>query len=78
MCRECLQTPCHPSCPNYSPTSNPNLPICNVCNEPILTGEEYWENSMDEVIHEDCVSGMSWREFAAWCGAKIKIMGEYD
>lgn len=40
MCSECLQSPCHPRCPNYDP---PVFDECDCCGSEIYEGEDYWE-----------------------------------
>lgn len=40
MCSECLQTPCHPRCPNYDP---PVWGECDCCGSEIYDGDYYYE-----------------------------------
>ena len=50
MCSECLQTPCHPRCPNA-----PEQPIyaeCDECGDTIYEGNECYEIG----DHTFCVS----------------------
>ena len=72
MCDLCLQTPCHPRCPNYS-SINTHV-YCNRCGEMIQIGEEYIENKDGEIIHLDCVYGV--RDLLDWFGENINVIEE--
>ena len=52
MCKECLQTPCHPRCPN---ADGPEVfGECDGCGNEIYDGDEYYE--IDGKIYcEDCI-----------------------
>lgn len=54
MCDICLHNPCVPRCPNYSPAKSDIY--CEICDEPILSGEPYIENHKQECIHLDCAN----------------------
>ena len=41
MCEQCLQTPCHPRCPNAPEPKS--VFVCSGCNEKIYDGDSYWE-----------------------------------
>ena len=56
MCVECLQTPCHPRCPNA-----PDPPVvhrCSHCNGKIRAGDTYYDID-GEPWCEDCISSQS-------------------
>ena len=72
MCSVCLNTPCHPRCPNYSPPKTTHY--CSICNEGIYDGEEYFENENGDIAHWECIEEMTRREFIEWMGYKIKSM----
>ena len=74
MCSVCLNTPCHPRCPNYSPPKTTHY--CSICNEGILDGEEYIENDCGEYRHYDCFSGM--KDLLEWLGYSVKTMSDWD
>lgn len=72
LCDLCLQNPCHPRCPNYSPTDT--YIRCDRCGETIQIGEEYIENEDGEIIHLDCAYGV--RDLLDWLGENINVMEE--
>ncbi len=75
MCEVCLQSPCHPRCPNYS-SINTHV-YCDKCGEMIEVGDEYIENVVaGKFAHYDCFSGL--RDFLDWFGGNIKTMEEED
>lgn len=66
MCQVCLQTPCHPRCPNAP--EPPKVYTCKICGEPIVEGEEYYE--MDaEFYHEECFEDNAVQILMDECGA---------
>ena len=51
MCKECLQTPCHPRCPN---AEEKVVCYCELCGNEIYEGETMY--AIDDMkICEDCV-----------------------
>ena len=72
MCEICGQSPCHPRCPNYSPTGNEIM--CEICANPILDGEEYVENELGYLAHYECLNTV--RQTVDWLGFDIKTMGD--
>lgn len=52
MCAECLQTPCHPRCPN-APDPEPVF-VCDGCGRDICVGEHVWRVAQ-EVYCEQCI-----------------------
>lgn len=72
MCEVCLQNPCHPRCPNYSPI-NTHIYCCK-CGEIIEIGEEYLENLNGEAAHLDCFYSI--RDLLEWHGEDIKVIEE--
>lgn len=62
-------------CPNYIPPKSQHY--CNVCDEPILNGEEYIVNDYGEHMHYDCIQGT--RGLLSWLGYDVKYMeNEHD
>lgn len=51
MCEECLQTPCHPRCPNAAHTA---MYYCSICGTEIYEGDTMYVIE-DENICEECV-----------------------
>lgn len=52
MCHICLQTPCHPRCPN---ANEPDLfALCVNCDRKIFEGDDYYELD-GEPWCEDCI-----------------------
>lgn len=75
MCSECLQTPCHPRCPNYEPPKVSHY--CSICNEGIYDEEEYIINEDNEYAHWECVDHA--RDLAKFLGYEIKTMkGDFE
>ena len=74
MCRECRQTPCHPSCPNYQKPIRQLF--CSKCREEILDGEEYIENDDGDIRHYECFNYH--RELANWLGYDVKTYWSED
>ena len=72
MCLYCLQNPCPPGCPNYSPPKSQLY--CDVCGEGIYEGEEYIENIDGETRHYECFRGM--RDLLEWLGYETKNIGD--
>lgn len=66
MCSICMQTPCHPRCPNAPDL----LPVyrCGKCSERIFEGDRYFE-SQEGYICEDCLNDMSSEEL-------LELLGE--
>ena len=58
MCEICRQTPCHNMCPNYIDTRQV-IGTCSVCGQEILTGDEIYQITEIEAIHEKCVQGFT-------------------
>lgn len=52
MCNTCLQHPCHPRCPQYSPPKT-NI-YCCICGDGIYEGNEYIKNIDGEYAHWEC------------------------
>jgi hypothetical protein len=52
MCSECLQTPCHPRCPN-APEPDA-VYYCERCGKRIYDGDGYYD-LCDEIWCEECV-----------------------
>ena len=52
MCMTCLQSPCHPRCPNAPEPDG--VYTCNHCGEKIIEGEEYFRID-DDYYHDDCL-----------------------
>lgn len=52
MCEQCLQTPCHPRCPNAP--EPPVVFICSGCSEKIYEGDPYWD-ILGEQFCERCI-----------------------
>jgi hypothetical protein len=52
VCDICLQTPCHPRCPNAP--EPPTVYICSGCGEPIYDGQDVW-HIMGEQWCEHCI-----------------------
>ena len=71
MCKECLQTPCHPRCPN-APEPQP-VETCYKCTEGIFPGDEYAK--IDGVCYcESCIDDMPYSVLipllgGEWCKA---------
>lgn len=75
MCDVCLQTPCHPRCPNAP--EPPTVYTCKHCGEPIVAGEEYCEFDGD-YYHEDCFSDCAETILFEQCGATRGTAEEDD
>ena len=69
MCALCLQTPCHPRCPN-APEREP-IKTCVRCDEGILAGDKYF-GSEDGSICEECMDGMKASEILELLGEELK------
>ena len=54
MCDICLQTPCHPRCPNAPEPEEIPVFVCSGCSREILDGEDYWE-ILGEQWCEECI-----------------------
>ena len=52
MCDICLQSPCHPRCPNAA--DPPAVFVCSGCGDDICDGDDYWD-IMGEQFCENCV-----------------------
>lgn len=52
MCDICLQSPCHPRCPNAP--DPPGVYVCSGCSSIIRDGEDYWD-IMGEQWCEGCI-----------------------
>lgn len=52
MCDICLQSPCHPRCPNAP--DPPAVYICSGCGHTIREGDDYWE-VLGEQFCGDCI-----------------------
>lgn len=72
MCKYCLQNPCVPGCPNYTPNSYDYY--CSICGNGIQNGEDYVVNEDKEFAHWECVS--YGRDLANWLGLEIKVMND--
>lgn len=66
MCMVCMQTPCHPRCPNAS-VPKP-LYQCSVCGTGIYEGDKYYRDGAREICGE-CMDDMSAEEM-------LKLFGE--
>ena len=51
-CDICLQSPCHPRCPNAA--DPPAVFVCSGCGRDIYDGDDYWD-IMGEQFCERCV-----------------------
>lgn len=69
MCRLCMQTPCHPRCPNA--TEPEPLYRCNVCDEGIYEGDKYFAVGEKEICVE-CMQFMSAEELLELFGESFK------
>lgn len=56
MCAVCMQTPCHPRCPN-SPEPKP-MYWCSICGEGIFEGDKFFQFGNTEIC-EECMDEMS-------------------
>ena len=70
MCDICMQSPCHPCCPNYYPQRVAHY--CSFCGDGIYDGEKYIKNQDGEYRHYDCFHGT--RELLEWLGYEARIM----
>lgn len=52
MCDVCLQSPCHPRCPNA--LDPPAVYVCSGCSRDIYEGDDYWD-ILGEQWCERCV-----------------------
>ena len=75
MCKECLQTPCHPRRPNApEPKAVEN---CHMCNDGILPGDEY--AVIDGVCYcESCIDDMPYCKLIPLLGGEWKKASEED
>lgn len=75
MCSECLQTPCHPRCPNApEPQAVEN---CHKCGGGILPGDEYAK--INGVCYcESCIDDMPYCELIPLLGGEWKKASEED
>lgn len=64
MCMECMQTPCHPRCPN---APEPKYPKCGVCDAEI-TGEMAYPLPDGGYVCDCCMHEMDGHEVAALIG----------
>ncbi len=69
MCSECLQTPCHPRCPN-APDTEPIYGCCN-CDYGIMEGDAYIETNKGKVCME-CLEDMTTCEILELVGVTIE------
>ena len=51
-CDVCLQSPCHPRCPNAA--DPPAVFVCSGCGDDIYDGDDYWD-ILGEQFCERCV-----------------------
>jgi hypothetical protein len=75
MCIECIQTPCHPRCPNAEP--DPYMPLpCSVsgCRNEIHLGEEYFDDYGDVIICRDCLEEISAARLLNMLGKDLEIL----
>lgn len=75
MCDVCLQTPCHPRCPNAP--EPPTVYTCKHCGEGIVAGDDYYEFDGD-YYHEDCFSDSAVAILLEQCGATRGTAEEDD
>lgn len=69
MCRLCMQTPCHPRCPNAAEAEP--LYRCCVCGEGIYEGDKYYQDG-DQEICSECMDGMATDELLELFGESLK------
>lgn len=75
MCSECLQTPCHPRCPNAPEPKG--VTDCYRCKNPIVPGDEY--ATIDGVDYcESCLEDMPLSELITLTGWDWKRASEED
>lgn len=72
MCEICKIPGCHPRCPNYSKKST--ALSCSICNEGIIDGDKYVENTDGECVHYDCLNDNKLSDAIEWLGGEIHIM----
>lgn len=66
MCDICIQTPCHPSCPNALEIGP--LYRCSICGEGIYGGDKYYHDGKQEICSA-CMEDMS-------VGEILELFGE--
>lgn len=69
MCDICMQSPCHPRCPN-APEPVPEY-WCSECGEGIFDGDEYFD-SQEGPICKNCMEDMTIEEILALCSEELK------
>lgn len=76
MCIECGLNPCDARCPNAD--EEKAIFNCVICGDSIVDGDFYWD-SQDGCICEDCLDEMSRKEILELCGEPLKkaVMEEY-
>lgn len=69
MCATCLNTPCHPRCPN-APEPKP-LYTCKKCKDGIYAGDKFFDGP-DGYVCEDCIEDMTGEEIIKMCGMGLQ------
>ena len=54
MCQLCLQTPCHPNCPNCPAPAE--IYTCEYCSDAIIEGDEYIKVGHKYYHMDDCIN----------------------
>ena len=70
MCSICLQSPCHPRCPNFDP-SPWAVYTCVDCDEPIMDGDEFVETTKGK-MHLDCLTDYPYHKMFELVGVDVE------
>lgn len=73
MCSVCLQSPCHPSCPNAEPEKP--VYVCVECGNPIYVGDKFFP-SADGPICKECMEEKTVEEILDLFGDSMEVAKE--
>jgi hypothetical protein len=59
-------------CPSYQPPLAARY--CSICDDAIIEGEDYVEDSVGDCAHYECITSMSYRDMLEWAGCEVKTM----